>query len=320
MKSVVIVPSNREEQIARFLEVWREEMASATILIVEDNPGKTFDVRGDNVIHYAWDDIHSVLGSKSWIVPSGSGCVGSFGVYMAHRLRPDMIVQLGDDCYPDPAYPGFLERHWSRLQEATDDAWVSSVDSPGVGMRGEPYFTRSRRPRVVLNHGLWSRVPDYDAPTQLLTARMPMPIAWKNFTVPRGRYFPMCSMNIAWRAELSPAMYFLLMGPSHAFDRFGDIWSGVLVKRVADHLGLAINSGEPAIDHQRASNVWRNLRKEAPGLEVNETFWRAVDSVVLTEESIGAAYAELARKLPLEGDYFTKLRQAMQEWTELFVS
>ncbi len=54
-----------------------------------------------------------------------------------------------------------------------------------------------------------------------------------------GSYFPMCSMNLAWRPEFTAAMYFLLMGPDQPFDRFGDIWGGVLAKRVADHLGLA---------------------------------------------------------------------------------
>ena len=136
MKSVVIVPSNREQQITHFLEVWRKEMANATVMIIEYNPDKTFDLKGDNIVHYAWTDINSTLRDKSWIIPSGSGCVGSFGVYMAYRLNPDMIIQLGDDCYPDPAYPEFLERHWSRLQVADDDAWISSVNCPGLGMRG----------------------------------------------------------------------------------------------------------------------------------------------------------------------------------------
>jgi len=45
MKSVIIVPSNREQQITHFLEVWREEMANATIMIIEDNPEKTFDLK-----------------------------------------------------------------------------------------------------------------------------------------------------------------------------------------------------------------------------------------------------------------------------------
>ena len=105
----------------------------------------------------------------------------------------------------------------------------------------------------------------------------------------------MCSMNIAWRAGVHAAMYFLLMGPDYPFDRFGDIWGGVLAKRVADHLGLAVNSGSPGVLHERASNVFVNLAKESRGLGVNETFWRAVDSVVLTADSCPAALLRTRR-------------------------
>ena len=97
-------------------------------------------------------------------------------------------------------------------------------------------------------------------------------------TIPTGRYYPMCGMNVALRPVVVPAFYFLLMGRDAGVDRFGDIWAGVFVKRICDHLGWAVNSG-PAqvVADQRASNVWANLRKEAPGLELNETLWRAVD-------------------------------------------
>ena len=64
--------------------------------------------------------------------------------------------------------------------------------------------------------------------------------------------------------------------------------------------------------------MFANLAKESRGLAVNETFWRAVDSVVLTAESVPAAYAELADRLPLEQREFALLRRAMRTWAELF--
>lgn len=315
MKVAVIVPSVREQHLRAFLAAWSEEFKDATVHVVEDNAERTFDVEGAGVRHYAWEDIDSTLGDAAWIVPRRSGCVRSFGIYMAQRERPDMLVALDDDCLPDPAHPRFLARHWERLNESEEDAWVSSLDS--TVPRGVPYHSRERRMPPVLNHGLWTNVPDFDAPTQLVSARLDLSASWHNQTIPRGRYFPMCSMNIAWRPELTPAMYFLLMGPDYAYDRFGDIWGGVLAKRVADHLGLAVNSGEPAIEHSRASNVWANLRKESRGLEVNETFWRAVDSVVLTRDTVLGSYVELADRLPLDDEYFRLLRRAMRQWTEL---
>lgn len=315
MDAVVVVPTAREASLAGFLDAWQHELSGATVLVVQDGPERTFSVTGANVRHFAWCDIEDHLGDAAWIIPRGSGSVRSFGCWVASQMRPDMIVTLDDDTRPDPAHPGFLSAHWARLQSAVDPAWVSTLDL--ASPRGIPYFTTDREPFVVLNHGLWSGVPDFDAATQLLASRVEITAEWSDLTIPRGSYFPMCSMNVAWRAEFTAAIYFLLMGPEYAFDRFGDIWGGVLAKRVADHLGFAMNSGSPGILHERASNVFANLAKEARGLAVNETFWRAVDSVVLTEESVAGAYAELADRLPLEQQEFALLRRAMRTWAEL---
>jgi hypothetical protein len=317
MDAVVVVPTVREDAVAGFLDAWQGELADARVLVIEDGPTPSFAIGGGNVEHLAWNDIDDDLGDSSWIIPRGSGCVRSYGCLRAQRLRPDMIVALDDDVRPDPAHHGFLARHWERLQAAEDHAWVSTMDD--ASPRGMPYFTTAREPRVVLNHGLWSVVPDFDAATQLVAERVPIPRAWSDQTIPRGRYFPMCSMNIAWRTEFTPALYFLLMGGDYPFDRFGDIWGGVLAKRVADHLGLGVNSGSPGVLHERASNVFANLAKESRGLEANETFWRAVDSVVLTADTVAGAYAELAERLPLDDERFVEMRKAMLRWTELFV-
>ena len=130
----------------------------------------------------------------------------------------------------------------------------------------------------------------------------------------------MCGMNLAFKAELAPIMYFLLMGKDWPYDRFGDIWCGVLAKKICDHLGYAVRSGQPLVDHQRASNVWENLRKEVAAYQINETIWKDVDSVVLTGTSFGDCYRELANNLTLPGDYWSKLRTAMQIWADLFSS
>jgi Reversibly glycosylated polypeptide len=298
-----------------FLAAWREELSDATILVVEDAPEQTFSVAGETVRHLAWCDIDSELGESAWIIPRNTGCVRSFGCWVAAQMDADMIVALDDDVRPHPDHPGFLDAHWARLQRSSDPAWTSTLAF--AGPRGHPYFALDRELPVVLNHGLWSGVPDFDAATQLVSSRLEVPGEWLDQTIARGRYFPMCSMNIAWRPEFTPAMYFLLMGPDYPFDRFGDIWGGILAKRVADHLGFAVNSGSPAILHERASNVFTNLQKESRGLAMNETFWRAVDSVVLTSESVAGCYAQLAERLPLEGD-FVAIRKAMQAWAELF--
>lgn len=313
MKACVVIPTIRESCISEFLAAWEAELSGASILVVEDNPKKSFRLRAGNVTHYAWQEIEETLGADAWIVPRRSDCVRSFGYLMAAAERPDMIVTLDDDCFPDPDAPGFLERHWAALESGGgDDAWESTLE--GLAPRGVPYYQTRREAPVILNHGLWHGVPDLDAPTQLLGERLPLDPRHRSFTVPRGKYFPMCGMNLAWRPQATPALYFLLMGKDYEFDRFGDIWAGLLLKRIADHLGWAVKSGPPAIVHRRASNVFTNLRKEAPGLAWNEEFWRAVDRVPLRGDDFAACYAELADGLGLAGAYWDQLRQAMRGW------
>jgi hypothetical protein len=130
-------------------------------------------------------------------------------------------------------------------------------------------------------------------------------------------------MNLAFRREMIPAMYFLLMGANQReipwpYDRFGDIWAGVFAKKICDHLGFAISSGAPSVHHAKASNVEANLRKETPGYAVNELLWKEADSVMLRADSPARCYKELATKLPMQGEYWDTLKRAMTVWAELF--
>jgi reversibly glycosylated polypeptide / UDP-arabinopyranose mutase len=314
-RAAIVVPTIREENVLTFLDVWRNEFAAHVVIIVEDNPEPTFQVRGTNVKHYSWRDIDAELGKDSWIIPRRTDCVRSFGYLKAYQEQVDFIVTLDDDCYP--AGDGFLRSHYSRLiAPAESDAWVST--GTGVMPRGIPYYNRTRKNECVLNHGLWSVIPDYDAITQLANSRFNQRFVANNAVLPKGVFFPMCGMNVALKPKVIPAFYFLLMGKHWPFDRFGDIWCGLFLKKICDHLGYAICSGEPIVEHRRASNVWANLRKELPGYEVNETLWNIVDSTVLSGSTVAECYAELAQKLTLAGEYWEKLRLAMSIWANLF--
>jgi len=319
MKATVVVPTIREDCLREFLDAWGDELVEAHIIIVEDNPVRTFEVTDQpHITHYAWEDIERELGEDSWIIPRRTDCIRSYGYLKAFQDHPDMILTLDDDCYPmDGPEETFLKRHWQRLSgEGRSEAWRESAT--GIATRGVPYYSSSRQWPVALNHGMWRGVPDYDAPTQLVQSRRPSEFQFENQTIPVGLYFPMCGMNVAFRPEVVPAFYFLLMGRDYDYDRFGDIWAGIMVKKICDHLGYAIHSGEPAVSHQRASNVWANLRKEAAGLEVNESFWQAVDRVTLTRTTFASCYKEMATRLRLEGEYWSKLRKAMLTWADLF--
>ena len=315
MKAAVVVPTVRYTQITKFLKAWEREFANHSIIVIEDNPERVFDLGLPNICHYSWKEIDSELGEDSWIIPRRTDCIRSFGFLKAYQQGVDLTVSLDDDCLP--VEPGFISKHWEMVgSTACSPAWTSTVD--GVSPRGVPYFATRRVLRCILNHGLWQNVADYDAITQLHAARQPFNISLLDQVIPRGAYFPMCGMNVAFRTQLTPAMYFLLMGREWPFDRFGDIWCGVFVKRICDHLGYAVRSGHPFVHHERASDVWANLRKEAPGYEANEMLWQVVDRAILSADNFADCYCQVAEQLIIPGAYWPKLRIAMQTWARLF--
>lgn len=317
-KAAIVVPTIRHGHISRFLDAWRNEFENHLVIIVEDNPERTVDMPyAEDVLHYSWREIDEDLGKNSWIIPRRTDCIRSYGFLKAWQRDVDFVVSLDDDCLPSEA--NFLAEHWENLRApATSSAWVSTVQ--GAVPRGYPYFATTRSLRCALSHGLWRGVMDFDAITQLNAARLPFEIGPINQVIPRGTYFPMCGMNVAFRAELAPIMYFLLMGKEWPYDRFGDIWCGVFAKRICDHLGIAVKSGRPFVRHERASNVWINLIKESTGYEMNESLWQFVDSIVLSKDSLVGCYREIAERLTIQGEYWSNLRLAMCTWADLFAA
>lgn len=338
----VVVPTIREASIKRFIAEWDSCFAARQVrlIVVEDNPERMFDIdaarHGFPVMHCCWQDIEADLGRDEWIISRRDSAIKCYGFWKACQQEADVIIALDDDCYPlsnhrNAVDHDFLGTHLARLSgepfEVDVPAWESTID--GLRPRGIPYEARYRRERIVpndviVNHGLWYNVPDLDAPTQL-ASRPPGDGYMLSKVISRGRYFPMCGMNLAFRAEAAPLFYFPLMGQDrngHAwgFSRFDDIWAGIFMKRIADHLGRDVTSGEPAIWHDRASDVFSNLAKEARGIGVNEQLWLAVDRIELKSTTLTEAYMELAENLPaVTGDsYWESLRRAMLAWAALF--
>ena len=87
---------------------------------------------------------------------------------------------------------------------------------------------------------------------------------------------PICGMNLAFRREVAPWVYFSPMAGDTGYDRFDDIWMGLLWQKHATASGQCFNLAGPIVRHSRQSNVWANLRDEAQRLELNETAWQRV--------------------------------------------
>jgi hypothetical protein len=326
MAVTIVVPTIREESLAQFLELWRSEFYGHRVIVVEDNPEATF-ATPTWVEHYSWADIDRALGEDSWIIPRRTDCVRSFGYYLAYLKPTEFVVTLDDDCYPEAEYEDGYLSEMRRAMDARwpDDSWHNTLGPNGVHPRGYPYEIRERTRSTALHHGMWSNVPDLDARTQSRLPDYRTPPFRSIERVATGRYFPMCGMNLAFRREIIPLMYFMLMGKDlhenpWPFDRFGDIWAGLMAKRVLDHLGWAVSSGAPSVHHSRASKVEVNLRKETPAYPVNEKLWRVVSNTPLQGDNPASCYAELAEGLAMDGVYWSNLKRAMRIWSGLFES
>ena len=332
----ISVPTIRQEQIETFLArwgaVWRaqEPRPALTVFVHEDRPARSFALSserfGFELVHTCHADLAGELGAREWIIPRGSGACRSFPMYLAWKHGCDYVITLDDDCLPvEGEGPRFLDGH---LEAFALDRWFRTLE--GDDTRGIPYGERGRLP-VLLNHGMWTGTPDLDGPTSLVRQRRPEPVALRarHEIVPPGQWFTLCGMNVCYHRSAIPAAYNLLMGlQTFGFDRFDDIWSGFLLKRVADHLGFYCASGLPFVFHSKASNPFVNLRKEALGIHLNEFVWRHVEAAPLSARTILGSFGELAGwmrtfprafpEAPANDGYFERLGTAMETWCELF--
>jgi len=331
----VVVPTIRPDSMDAFIRKWNSfPNSKCRLIVVEDALAKSHELvkvlNGSNAIHLSWSDIEDDLRDRSWIISRRSDAIRSYGVLYAYRLGAKMIGTLDDDCYPSVeschirTIDEWASMHMMALNSSQRICWTSSID--GELPRGYPYGSIHTSVLTCVNHGLWRNVPDLDAATQLQRDRSACKeIKYPTKVIDRDVFFPMCSMNLAWRREMTPCMYFMLMGSVWPFDRFGDIWCGLFMKKVADHLGYRVCSGYPCIWHERASDPFVNLRKEAPGLPVHEELWRRIANTTISREAhtVGDAYASLIDNMVFDGlpekDYWAKLSEAIRIWIGLCV-
>jgi hypothetical protein len=365
MRVALVIPTIRENSFKDFISRWEALglYQAVDLIVMEDNPKKTFDVSSVDkrwgAVHLCWEDIEADLGKDSWIIPRRSDTVRSYAYYYAWKMGYDFILTLDDDCYPPSRDvdglqyedgESFVASHLQYLEKRT--RWFNTLNK--VKPRGIPFYNLGRNDKVIVNHGLWTNVLDYDAPFQLANP-IPEEFSFDNRIVPNGSYFPMCGMNVMWRRDATVLMYHLLMGQvlhsrenskiytpplgtlltvpdspglaleKLAFDRFGDIWCGILMKKIADVKRLQVSTGMPYIRHERASNPFANLKKEANGIEVNEKFWEHVDKAQISPGlDLDGCYGEMGQHIgayseyPEHAQYFRRLGEAMVIWSKLF--
>jgi hypothetical protein len=334
--TTVVIASNREESMHRWLDAWRENLKDTRVILVEDSPSKSFDLNTagySSFEHYAWDDIDRDLGGNAWVIPRRTSAVKSYGFLKA---KGDITWTLDDDCFPEPTFdwctyvPSIAA---TMTYEYSEHEWINTLPAESLLFpRGYPYEIRKNKP-VKVWHGLWSNIPDLDGVTSLEYPEFRTEPVTGLKVMPYGKMFPMCGMNLAFSPDMLPAMYFQLQGHEKTragltklpFDRFDDIWAGLFVKRVLDQLDWLAVSGGPSIRHTKESDPQMRVEKEAPGIEVHEKLWRHVAETGLKGcVSVADCYNRMGSSLEIFGSlnsehkyYWYKLARAMRTWTEL---
>lgn len=211
-------------------------------------------------------------------------------LYIAKHL-PDVeyIITLDDDETPigDP-----IQDHINQLNRKVPISWISTASDY---MRGFPYQVRQEAP-VMMSHGVWEGSYDWDAPSQLLKGDTE--VDFYKGVIPKGIYAPICGMNLAWKREALPYIYFAPVGKFKGAERWDDIYMGVMVIKKFAELNWAITTGYAKVQHLRASNPFTSLAKEAVGILHGEEFYKDPDNY--------------------KGDpWFSEFREKTAKWYEL---
>lgn len=312
-----------------FLTEWKDAFKACHILIIEDHQTQEIPTPKKlpclSIQHYTWEDIKNDFGKHEWIFSRKNAGIRSYGFWKAYQQGADIIITIDDDCYP--VDKDFVDQHIQNLSLKSPKKWINTYPHRGhMFTRGFPYNIRDAYP-VIISHGLWTNQIDHDAQTQLKLGEINLP-SYPSIVqfIPQGVYFPMCSMNLAFRREAIPLMYFPLMGYDQngnkwGYDRFDDIWAGIFAKKICDHLGYGIVNGSPFVEHRKASDAKKNLIKEREGIKINEILWEEIENIKLKTKNMYQNFQQIAetiKTMKINNEYFKTLGEAMSIWIRLF--
>ena len=259
----VVIPTIRPRMLPLFLKKWEYQFNQYDIKVVIVFDGENPEVRYLGNFYSS----NGVMGKYNDLIFNKNDGVRNLGFAFVAKLFPDTeyIISLDDDVGP---YEDTIGNHLKALSMKVPVSWLSTASEY---TRGFPYLIREEA-EVVLSHGIWEGTKDYDAATQLVRGNPD--VTFYKGPIPKGIFYPMSGMNLAFKRKMLPYMYFAPMGQKVGLDRFADIWCGIESKKIIDKNKWAVVTGYAKVLHERASNVFTNLQKEAKGIEANETFWK----------------------------------------------
>lgn len=326
--------------------------ADIPIIVSDDSDGRLAPPPRANVHYFDYAAQQRYAGRHYAAMPHKSAASRNIGHYIAYREGFDVIVALDYDC---GTRPGWLAAHLEALTKVVDaparrpvaeGGWVNTVDarfadgSP-VYARGFPYEWRSDEAaatgatvatgEVKLNMGVWERILDLNGIDKLYGGEPGTPGTADSTTVALGNV-PLCGMNTAFAAEITPAYYFLpdVWVDRWQLSRHDDIWGGYVAKRLMDLRGDLVAFGGPVVEHTKQTRLERVVVLEQWMHLMSVPFYDLVDTAAAAVQpgeyrDMFAAFVDEYRsqvdRSRAPSHYravFRELGVWMQRWAEAF--
>lgn len=323
--------------------------AEIPIIVCDDSNGKLAPPPRENVQYFDYAQQEAYSGEHYAAMPHKSAASRNFGHYWAWKEGYDVIIALDYDC---GTRDGWLDAHLEcltdvdghpALKPVVDNGWVNSVESEEFYARGYPYeFRTPELARVTettatgtikLNMGVWDRILDLNGIDKFWKEPPYDPgLRGDQNYVSLGN-IPVCGMNTAFTADLTPAYFFLpdcWVNGTWQLSRHDDIWGGYIIKKLMDVNGDLFSWGRPIVEHTRQTPLERVTVLEQWMHLMSVPFYDIVDEAV--SELKPAGYADLyshfveeynrrVEKSPAPVHYraiFTELGDWMSRWAKAF--
>lgn len=320
------------------------------IIVSDDSDGKLAPPPRDNVYYFDYAAQRDYCGEHYAAVPHKSAASRNVGHYIAYKEGFDVIVALDYDC---GTRAGWLETHLAALTKVVeapalrpvvDDGWVNSIDVDGFYSRGYPYEFRTPELAAVeatvvtgevkINMGVWDGILDLNGVDKLQGGEPGDPgLRTTENRIALGN-IPVCGMNTAFAAEITPAYFFLpdLWIDGWQLSRHDDIWGGYVVKKLMDVRGDLFAFGRPVVEHTKQTRLERVVVLEQWMHLLSMGFYEIVDAAVATVDAgeYTAMFAQFVDAYTHEVERSTRpvhyravyrdLGEWMARWSKAFTS
>jgi len=287
------------------------------------------------------------------MIPYNTDNRRNIGYIKALELGAEIIINMDDDNLALNLHD-FYTSHSIVGEKRTlpnyrgDNNWVNICEALkfdqdyNIYPRGFPYskrnqnnfiFAENRTARIIANEGLWLGEPDVDAISRLATPVSVEGLEVEQFAVLPNNFSPFNSQNSAVHKDAMPAYYYVLQGLDHRglkLDRYGDIWQGLFLQKIASHLGDVVSFGTPLCRHDRNfHDHFNDIRVELIGMEFSDTLSGILYDISLDGvKNYKDGYIKLAEEfyrlvsksnhpIASEQAYFKKLKSNMIQWVEI---